>query len=196
MKARFILTLALLLICTGIAVAQTPDGLPPARETICDNETGAAYGLCNAYCEAMDCDSGSPEASSVACDKVRTKFQNVSGYDVTCELPCPCTSIPQFNATLAGTNSCVTYDFFGALVGTLVSPEPAMSFPFPPFFTEYAGAEVYGGGAAACGYIKLDSLGQPEQSFVLPITPEQAANCVQLAHDAAASRNVTCVQFP
>ena len=28
-----------------------------AEDDPCANENGAAYGLCNAYCEAMDCDS-------------------------------------------------------------------------------------------------------------------------------------------
>src|SRR5260221_520465 len=68
MKAQLTLTFALLFVCigTGAALAQTPDGMPPARETICDNESGAAFGLCNAYCEAMDCDSASPQASATA----------------------------------------------------------------------------------------------------------------------------------
>ena len=95
MKAHLTLFFALLLVCigTGAVLAQTPDGLPPARESVCDAETGAAYGLCNAYCEAMDCDSAAPSASATACDKVRSKFQNVAGRDVTCET-CPCSSIP------------------------------------------------------------------------------------------------------
>lgn len=190
MKAHLTLFFALLLVCigTGAALAQTPDLMPPSRETICDNESGAAFGLCNAYCEAMDCDSASPQASATACSKVRSKFQNVSGHDVTCELPCPCTSIPEFNATLAGANSCVDYSF--ELVGTIVSPETS-GFPFPPFFQEYAGAQTIGSDAV-CGYVN-DVVGT---SIVIPITAEKVANCVQLAHDAAASRSVTCQTFP
>jgi hypothetical protein len=42
MKAHFTLPLALLLICGGAALAQTPDGETPADETVCDGETGAA----------------------------------------------------------------------------------------------------------------------------------------------------------
>ncbi len=48
------------------AIAQTPDGETPAEEVVCADETGAAKGLCNAYCEAMDCDSADAEASSKA----------------------------------------------------------------------------------------------------------------------------------
>ncbi len=103
------LTFALLLLCTGAAVAQTPDGQTPAEETACDNETGAAFGLCNAYCEAMDCDSESPQASETACTKVRDKFQQITGHDLPCEAPpatCPCLSDGNFRKCL-GTGQCL-----------------------------------------------------------------------------------------
>ena len=65
MKAHLTLVFALLLICSGAAMAQgTPDWMTPHQETVCDSETGAAFGLCNAYCEAMDCESASPQASA------------------------------------------------------------------------------------------------------------------------------------
>jgi len=67
----------------------TPDLLPPAMETVCDIESGAAYGLCNAYCEAMDCDSLTPSASSTACQKVLDKFTQFTGRTFPCELDCP-----------------------------------------------------------------------------------------------------------
>jgi hypothetical protein len=38
------------------ARAKTPDGAPPSVETVCSGLHGAAFGLCNAYCEAQDCD--------------------------------------------------------------------------------------------------------------------------------------------
>jgi hypothetical protein len=64
----------------GISLAQTPDGATPATETVCEeNELGGALkGLCNAYCEAMDCD-GSPNADLSACESVRAKFLEKSG---------------------------------------------------------------------------------------------------------------------
>lgn len=49
------------------ALAKTPDGRTPAEETVCDGEVGAAYGLCNAYCEAMDCDDPNHRASDQGC---------------------------------------------------------------------------------------------------------------------------------
>ncbi|HEX6901372.1 MAG TPA: hypothetical protein VF789_16725 [Thermoanaerobaculia bacterium] len=175
MKTRLILTLALLLICTGAALAQTPDLLPPARETVCDNEAGAAYGLCNAYCEAMDCESGAPQASATACEKVRTKFQNVAGRDVPCELTCPCQGIPEFNALLATVNYC-----YEASEGTVLSEEPELDV--------YIAAGHEGEPPPLCGYIN-----ESEGDFIfLPITPEQEAFCREVLRDAAASRGVTC----
>ncbi|MCP4264386.1 MAG: hypothetical protein GY777_02225 [Candidatus Brocadiaceae bacterium] len=35
--------------------------------TVCDDLKGKAYGLCNAYCEALDCD-WDPNASGRACE--------------------------------------------------------------------------------------------------------------------------------
>jgi hypothetical protein len=186
MKARLILAFALLTICTGAALAQTPDMLPPSRETICDLETGAAFGLCNAYCEAMDCESASPQASESACSKVQGKFQNITGRDVTCELPCPCTSIPQFNAILANASSCV--DFFGTVVVSAGGP----TLPFPPFFAEYAGSDPSTLPGHVCGYVNLTN-----NAFItIPISDEQAATCVQMTRDAATNNGVTCQTFP
>lgn len=55
----------------------TADGLTPAVEDICTkwDFTGKALGLCNAYCEAMDCDDPNPQASAQACDRVLAKIE-------------------------------------------------------------------------------------------------------------------------
>jgi hypothetical protein len=57
--------------------AQTPDGQTPAAEDICTTWgfTGKVSGLCNAYCEAMDCDADTPQASEQACDRVLAKIE-------------------------------------------------------------------------------------------------------------------------
>jgi hypothetical protein len=54
----------------------TPDGLTPAAEDICTKwgYTGKVHGLCNAYCEAMDCDAAAPQASEEACNRVFGKI--------------------------------------------------------------------------------------------------------------------------
>jgi hypothetical protein len=180
MKAHLTLFFALLLCCigTGAALALgTPDGLPPARESVCDAETGAAYGLCNAYCEAMDCelandgDPGTePKASATACSKVRSKFQNVTGRDVTCEA-CPCASIPQFIDLLSNINFCIhNPDLPAIIAGT----EPFL-FPFP-FDGQFDFAL---GDSCAYGNVATDEF------IVLPTTPNQNAACYQIILDAA-----------
>ena len=72
----------------------TPDEETPAEEIVCDGLSGASFGLCNAYCEAMDCDSGFPSASQAACDKVAANFAKHSdGAPFPCEevgVECPC----------------------------------------------------------------------------------------------------------
>ena len=189
-KATLTLAFALLLLCTGTgaALAQTPDGFPPALETVCDNETGAAYGHCNAYCEAMDCELANdndpltePHASATACSKVRNKFEQATGHDVPCEVSCPCTSIPEFNAALAGANYC--YEDEGVVSA---SPNPIL----PPFFFDQVSFSNKPGTTASgtCGYLVL----APTIVIVLPITPEQAAVCEQVVRDAIASRELTC----
>jgi hypothetical protein len=79
-----------------VAEGQTPDGETPAEEDVCTAAglTGAAWGLCNAYCEAMDCD-GDPQASPEACAKVKANFDKKTGGKIA--LPCElveCTGKP------------------------------------------------------------------------------------------------------
>ncbi|ETX06726.1 hypothetical protein [Candidatus Entotheonella palauensis] len=67
-----------MLICVPISQAKTPDGRTPAEETVCDELEGALYGLCVAYCEAMDCDHSDHMASDRACERVLTNFMKHS----------------------------------------------------------------------------------------------------------------------
>ena len=71
------LVLSLLTLDPSPAAAQTPDGETPAVEDICTQwgMTGKVNGLCNAYCEAMDCDAAEPHASERACDRVLGKIE-------------------------------------------------------------------------------------------------------------------------
>ena len=75
------LFVTLLLVIPQFVHSKTPDGLTPAVETVCDDAglTGAAWGLCNAYCEAMDCDSPNTRASERACECVLENFRKASG---------------------------------------------------------------------------------------------------------------------
>ena len=87
---KLIWVLGLLLVFAGTAMAGTADGETPADETVCDDAglSGAPWGLCNAYCEAMDCDSDFPKASVEACSKIAEKFfEKTSGEMLPCEQP-------------------------------------------------------------------------------------------------------------
>jgi hypothetical protein len=172
---KALLPLCLLFTFAGAAAAQTPDGTPPAEETVCDAETGAAYGLCTAYCEAMDCESDAPSASATACGKVRSKFQNITGHDVPCEGPpvCPCTSIPQFNELIEAAAHC------------------------DPFGGGYALTDAVDDGSAFVRLSPETSCGiffsfSPTPGFTRSITAEEAAVCVQLILDTATSKNLVC----
>lgn len=63
--------------------AKTPDGKTPAVETICDVFKGGkkgAFGLCNAYCEAMDCGDPNQHAANRACTRVNDNFEKKFGF--------------------------------------------------------------------------------------------------------------------
>jgi len=65
-------TLLAVLAFAPISLAQIADGETPAQEPVCDDLNGAWYGLCVAYCEAMDGHLGDPFASDRACERVLT----------------------------------------------------------------------------------------------------------------------------
>jgi len=100
LSVLFVSTLLGMLLPSLASALGTPDGLPPPMEHVCDAEKGAAYGLCNAYCQAMDCDSAEPSASATACQKVADKFVQIAGRPVPCSEQCPMylnDNFPTFN---------------------------------------------------------------------------------------------------
>jgi hypothetical protein len=79
--------LTLLATPAGIALAKgkghgTPDGVPPADETVCAGTKGRAHGLCVAYCEANDCEL-SPDTPE--CVVLRNNYTRLTGNS---SLPC------------------------------------------------------------------------------------------------------------
>jgi hypothetical protein len=62
----------------GAAYALTP-------EDVCGDYTDNAWGLCNAYCTAMDCDSEQTNASGYACIQVAANFMRATGKE---SMPC------------------------------------------------------------------------------------------------------------
>jgi hypothetical protein len=65
--------------------AKTPDGSTPSEETVCSGLQGAAFGLCNAYCEAQDCDVH-PRPS---CAHLLANFRRITGVpSFPCDARC------------------------------------------------------------------------------------------------------------
>ena len=178
MKTYLTPIFALLLICTGAsaALAQTPDGETPAEETVCNGETGAAYGLCNAYCEAMDCESNNPSASETACSKVQTKFLQITGRDLPCEVPqvtCPCND-PAVNQIFADAVA-------GLRVILSCSILSSGGIDLELESSSFAGVDPGNG--------RCSSFPGP----TLPTTPEQSQYCIELLEQAANSQGVSCL---
>jgi hypothetical protein len=66
---------------------KTPDGQTPSEEEVCDGLSGPAFGLCNAYCEAQDCDALDPERNS--CERLRRNFEKHTGTPIfPCDAAC------------------------------------------------------------------------------------------------------------
>ena len=78
-KVLFILLACFISVSlVSLGIAQTPDDETPALETICDGLTGAAFGLCNAYCEAQDCNL-LPAGSLESCEDLRKNYTKKTG---------------------------------------------------------------------------------------------------------------------
>ena len=156
----------------------TPDGVPPSREIVCDGLQGAAYGLCNAYCQAMDCDSSAPQASPSACAKVAGLFARITGEGLPCDCPCAL-EMPDWMAALDGQfglNRCTAITVTG-------------TFDYMALMTNdgrVLGAISYTGtGTGVCGF-------DDDTGGAMIITELQAKACVSLAHQKATAAGISC----
>jgi hypothetical protein len=174
MKKSFVSILGLLTISAGAALAQTPDHQTPSRETICDSQRGAAFGLCNAYCEAMDCDSSQPEASPTACSRVKSNYQRITGLSLLpCEVVCPCgaqlTLFADIVAGRVGVQQCVDDN---ATVTSVTTP---------------SGSFAIVNQAAVPPFCSVNN----QEPFVT-LTQQEAEVCRFLLRSAAVEQGVTC----
>lgn len=58
--------------------------IPPCEKNTCDGIEGYPFGLCNAYCEARDCDSDDPLAPPWLCNWFFDEFVAVTGEEPPC----------------------------------------------------------------------------------------------------------------
>lgn len=157
----------------------TPDGIPPSGEDVCDGDTGAAYGLCVAFCEAMDCDSGNANASPTACDKVADNYERRTGSLPPCL--CPCISeIPGWAAALNGE--------LGEIVACTENVIPGFD-DFVALITDTGLAP----GSEAAEFLGFGFCGFAFGSGPFTTTTlEEAAQCNALVRRKAADAGVSC----
>ena len=89
--AAVVMSLALGLAMPA-AAGKTPDGVTPSVEEACDGLEGVAFGLCNAFCEAQDCDlQAELDASCRALydNHVRLTGQEPPCFHAACDVRAP-----------------------------------------------------------------------------------------------------------
>lgn len=74
-----VLLLASLPLLSNQAWSKTPDGKTPAEELTCVGLSGAAFGLCNAFCEAQDCNIMDPSDWGKSCHELLGNYQEETG---------------------------------------------------------------------------------------------------------------------
>jgi hypothetical protein len=151
-KSLWILAFTFLVFGSSSAFAKTPDGKPPSEETVCDTETGAAYGLCNAYCESMDCDDPAKRASDAGCAAVRRNFEKKTGRPIPCAMTCPCAGLLQLfadiNSGAVQVRRCIADDNLMTVttvtgdVAVIDSTAPSCSVNGEPPFVQLTPAEL------------------------------------------------------
>jgi hypothetical protein len=96
--------LLIIFLISGVAINHAWSQ-PADDGNVCYGLTGAAYGLCNAYINAMKCGTDQQKASNKACERVQSNYEKIVGglppwnpcYRVTCKAgtcedgKCPCT---------------------------------------------------------------------------------------------------------
>jgi hypothetical protein len=163
-------------LIAGAAFAKTPDGMPPSVETVCDNEKGVLFGLCNAYCEAHDCTDPNQRSSDNSCNQLIKNWHKHAGdRPFPCETKCPCADM---------------LTLFAKIETGQVHVQSCTIFP-TQIRVEVAGGQVAiisNGPPGACSVVD----GSP--AFV-ELTPQELLVCRVTLRKAAEAQGVTCM-FP
>ncbi len=161
----------------GLALAPqvaASDGETPAEESVCDSlEGGEAWGLCNAYCEAMDCDSDDPMASDQACEHVLENFLANDPGPIPCERPrCPCYDEADLDALVAECSSLAEGELQCADDADIGIVLLECKLPGSDFFA------VTNSAIAACALRDFRDL--DPNILIFDLTPDEAQACIEL----------------
>ncbi|MDX1554912.1 MAG: hypothetical protein R3212_02690 [Xanthomonadales bacterium] len=205
--ANVLKLLVLSVLLSLFSVTALADGQTPAEETVCDFLQGGEYssglfGLCNAYCEAKDCDAYGPyEDQPRSCQKLFDNFERkATGAEDPAQPPCledpspVCPCWPPESGRLADAGlglpglGCLV-DFPG--LGTVAE------------FNDFSNMVVFAATEEpGCEYLNdledpAVDIDIPSAAFPDPITPEEHAACradVLELQDSPAFDGVPC--FP
>jgi hypothetical protein len=126
----------------------------------------------------MDCDSGSPQASQTACNRVASKFEQITGAGLPCG--CPCVGrIEGYIEALNGDFGLV--ECTGTVVPGFIDFVTLATGETPPRLPG-AQSSILGN---FCGF--AEGTGD-----FLVISPEEGAACVALVRQKAAEAGLTC----
>jgi hypothetical protein len=118
----FALAFAMTLAAVPAFAGGTPDGQTPAQETVCDGLAGALFGLCNAYCEAQDCDVH----ERPSCAQLRKNFAKHSGTTIfPCDvIACGDAKAPTCDGACPEGEQCLVTDELHAVCGCVSVATP------------------------------------------------------------------------
>lgn len=170
-KSVWILVFCALVFGAVAVSAKTPDGKTPSEETICDNEEGAAYGLCVAYCEAMDCTDPNQHASDQGCQSVKTNFEKHTERPLPCLINCPCAA---------------TLQLFASIANGTVHVQECIEFPDLLYVRTDAGeANIESGESSNCNV-------NGQLPLTVQLTPAENLACRISLRRAVEAQGVTC----
>lgn len=82
-----------------------------ADEDFCEGQVGAAYGLCNAYCNSLKCESEEHQASERACDALYDNYYRCTGEEPPCVvITCPCFTAEELIRVFADVECILNFD--------------------------------------------------------------------------------------
>ncbi len=78
-------------LVSSLLIPISTSAQPPSDESVCGGLSGASWGLCNAYCEVLRCESENPTASSTACSRILSEYETHTDQVIPCaRVECPC----------------------------------------------------------------------------------------------------------